>query len=68
MFNEVDENSLLEVSALLKMLNFDLNCLHIELDTGSTLDYEFDIEPEEFLRFAEKDLAQGDKHGLINAL
>jgi hypothetical protein len=68
MSDGVSENSLLKVSALLKILNFDLDSLCIYDCENIELDYNFDIEAEEFLRFAEKDLAQGDKHGLVNAL
>jgi hypothetical protein len=68
MSEEVDKNLLLEVPALLKILNFDLDTVCVHLDDSTSLDYNFDIEAEEFLRFAEKDLAQGDEHGLVNAL
>jgi hypothetical protein len=68
MFDEIDKNLLLAVPELLKILNFDLNSLYVLPDASTNLDYDFDIVAEEFLRFAEKDLTQGDKHGLVNAL
>lgn len=32
------------------------------------LSHKYEVEPEEFLMFAEKDFKQGDKHGLVNSL
>jgi hypothetical protein len=37
-------------------------------DGGTALDYEFEIEPEDFLRFAEIDSNNIEKHSLVNGL
>jgi len=58
----------IDISKLLSALNLDLSRLWVERDTGSCLDYSFDIDSNEFLRFAEIDLAEGTTRGLINAL
>jgi hypothetical protein len=34
----------------------------------SALEFPFQIEPREFLKFAEQDLITGGPHGFINAL
>ncbi len=56
------------VSSLISRLSLDSSRLSVETDTGGTLEYEFEINSNEFLRYAEMDLESGDNHGLINAL
>jgi hypothetical protein len=53
---------------LIRRVNMDLATLSYDPDTGATLDLEFDIAPEDFLSFAEKDILEGDLRGLVNGL
>lgn len=53
---------------LIKLLAFDVNRIYAQLDSGATLDHHFEISPEDFLAFAESDLAAASRQGLINAL
>lgn len=40
----------------------------IERDSGTTLDYQFDISPKDFLSFSKQDFKTNDRRGNINAL
>lgn len=62
------EVPLISVSSLISTLNIDVSRLWVEIDTGGILDYEFDIKANDFLKFAEADLADSGNHGLVNAL
>lgn len=56
-FNKIKKNS-----------NFDWNKVIAFPDGGISLDFEFEIEPEDFLDYAELDLQKNDNHSLVNAL
>lgn len=60
------------ISDLVKSLDLNLNSLEIELDATEeaehSLKFNFEINPEEFLDFAIKDIEKAGKHGLVNAL
>jgi hypothetical protein len=53
---------------LVERVDLNLASLSLVPDTGSTLDLEYEIAPEAFLSFAEKDLLQDDVRGLVNGL
>jgi hypothetical protein len=53
---------------LVERVDLNLASLSLVPDTGSTLDLEYEIAPEAFLLFAEKDLLQDDVRGLVNGL
>lgn len=59
---------IMDTPTLLSTLALDINRLEVEKDSGSILNYEFEITSDEFLKFAETDLANGDNRGLVNAL
>ncbi len=62
------QTSVMETSKLLSSLNLDLARLDIERDSGSILNYDFEINSDKFLKIAEIDLANSNTHGLVNAL
>jgi hypothetical protein len=53
---------------LVERVDLNLASLSFVPDTGSTLDLEYEITPEDFLSFAEKDIMQDDVRGLVNGL
>jgi hypothetical protein len=53
---------------LVERVDLNLASLSLIPDTGSTLDLEYEITPEDFLLFAEKDILQDDVRGLVNGL
>ena len=53
---------------LLRLLSLDLDNIDIEWQGGMHLDYTFELNPEDFIGFAEEDLKSGDIHGLVNSL
>lgn len=63
-----DTNQIFQLHELLRLLNLDLNRLKVEMDGGTSLGYDFDIQANEFIKFAELDLGQDTAHGLVNAL
>jgi hypothetical protein len=38
------------------------------IDAGTKLNYKFELNPDDFLRFAKQDISRGTTHGLINGL
>lgn len=55
----------LELTKAVK-INFAQCC--IETDSGSTLNYSFEISPKDFLSYSKQDFKTNDKRGNINAL
>ncbi|HEX8635901.1 MAG TPA: hypothetical protein VF703_17255 [Pyrinomonadaceae bacterium] len=51
-----------------RTVNFDWDRLRVEMDSDISLDYEFDIEPEQFLKFAELDIGGNNERAYVNAL
>lgn len=59
----------LETKEFFKLIDLDWDNIILEQDGGlANLNHEFEITPEEFIKFAEKDIEENDKRGLINAL
>lgn len=58
----------MDFNNLLKKSNFDWDKVTIFAEAGTNLDYEFDIEPEDFLNYAEMDIQKNDRRSLVNAL
>jgi hypothetical protein len=57
-----------ELIEFIKTLDLDWGNMQVDWDAGTSLDFEMGTDPEEFLWFAQRDLEQGGKHGLVNAL
>jgi hypothetical protein len=55
-------------SNLLQKSGIDFTHTVIDRDTGTRLNYDFDISPQEFLSFAKADKRVGGKRGKVNAL
>src|ERR1051325_7929482 len=55
-------------SQFFKAVNFDWTRLRVDTDGDMSLDHEFDIDAEEFLKFAELDIEGGDERAFVNAL
>lgn len=53
---------------LLDLLNLDKKRLDVQLDSGTTLEFNFEITANEYLEFAKIDLLNETNHGLINSL
>ena len=53
---------------LLKALAFDPVSIWIECGSGGVLEHEFDLNPSDFLSFADADLAESNQRALVNAL
>jgi len=53
---------------LLKKAKIDLKKTIIIFDSGTSLDYDFQISPREFLNFAKTDIGENNRKGKINAL
>lgn len=53
---------------LIKELKIDFTQSIILFDAGSTLEFEFDISPKDFLNFSKKDFISNDERGYVNAL
>ena len=53
---------------LVERVDINLASLSLVPDTGTTLDLEYEITPDDFLSFAEKDILQNDVRGLVNGL
>jgi hypothetical protein len=66
MTNNISQN--FKPSELLNQMDLDLNRVKVEPDSSSNLYYEFEINANEFIKYAELDLQQGTVHGLVNAL
>ncbi len=58
----------MDFNELKKKANFDWIKVVAIADSGQSLDFEFEIEPEEFIEFAELDFQKNDKASLVNAL
>ncbi len=56
------------VKELITRVDLDMSRLYIEYQNGSSLVHDFDIIAEEFLEFAERDILNIGKYGLVNAL
>ena len=53
---------------LVERVDIHLASLFYAYGSGSSLYREYEITPEDFLSFAEKDILQGDVRGLVNGL
>lgn len=53
---------------LLHQMDLDLSRLCIKPAAAFCLEYAFDIQPSEFIKYAEFDIQQDSTHGLVNAL
>lgn len=58
----------MELETLFNLVELDWENSYREPDAGEILDREYDINPEEFLEFAESDIQTNDRRGLVNAL
>ena len=58
----------MELKELISLAKIDFTNCVAELDSGSRLDWKFEISPFEFLSFAKSDFRDGGKKGNINAL
>ena len=58
----------MELKEFIKLVDLNRNNIEIEKDAGTSLDYEFDVNPEDFLKFANRDIEGGDTRALVNAL
>ncbi|MDP2959986.1 MAG: hypothetical protein Q8N71_01060, partial [candidate division Zixibacteria bacterium] len=61
----------MDLKAFMQRVDLDFNNIQVEPDYGGSLDYEFDINPEEFLDFAKHDIEDFEDKGtqaLVNAL
>lgn len=58
----------MEFQEFFKKTKFNWTNTYAASGGDSWLSHDYDIKPEDFLAFSEKDLKQGDQHGLINAL
>ena len=58
----------MDFNNLIKRSNFNWNNVAAFHDSGGSLDYEFEIEPEDFLGYAEIDIQKNDRHSMVNTL
>lgn len=58
----------MKLDELINISKIDFSDCFAELDSGTRLNYSFDISPSEFLSFAKSDLREGEKRGVINSL
>lgn len=58
----------LSLSELLNLMEFDLSRLYIDRSSLECLEYNFEIQPSEFIKYAELDIQEISNHGLVNAL
>lgn len=58
----------MNLKAFIDKLDFEWNRMSMGVGYDYTFDCQFDISPDEFIGFAKMDIAQGDKHGLVNAM
>lgn len=58
----------MELKDLISLSKISFNDCFAELDTGTRLDWSFDISPSEFLSFSKSDFKEGGKRGAINSL
>ena len=58
----------IDTRKLVSLIPHERKHIKIEKDYGTSLNYELEIEPEEFLIYAAKDFLCKEKHGFINAL
>jgi hypothetical protein len=63
-----DIKQIIQTGELLSQLDLDLSRITVEWNSQSSLEYLFEIQAFEFVKFAELDLYQGTTHGLVNAL
>lgn len=53
---------------LVKIVKINFAQCVLEQDTGSVLDYQFEISPRDFLSYSKQDFKTNDKRGNVNAL
>ena len=58
----------LSLNELFDLMNFDLSRLYVDRSGSECLEYDFDIQPSEFIKHAEFDIQQNSNHGLVNGL
>jgi hypothetical protein len=52
----------------LELMNLDMDRLEVETETMISLQYQFEVQASDFIKFSEVDLQQGTIQGLVNAL
>jgi len=58
----------MSLANIAKAVGIDWTRTFIFWDTGALLNYDFNISPDDFLRFAIQDFQNKDNHGIINAI
>ena len=59
---------LMDLETFLKSIHLEPKNVTVEWDSGETLSFNQEVEPQDFLKFAEDDFLRGDKQGFVNAL
>jgi hypothetical protein len=57
-----------KLKKIIQTVGLDWSNTVIEWDSGSPLQYNFDVNPVTFLKFAYKDLQNRDNYGIVNAV
>src|SRR5262245_56669507 len=58
----------MSLEALAETVGIDWTSTYFDFGSGTRLDFEFDLNPGDFLRFAQQDFYSRDKQGLVNTL
>jgi hypothetical protein len=58
----------LKLTELIKAVGLDWRNAEPNYETGTSLDYEFETNPEDFLEYAKQDIGDGGERSLINAI
>ncbi|MFQ6087956.1 MAG: hypothetical protein ACE5K0_03525 [Candidatus Methanofastidiosia archaeon] len=58
----------MELREFIEFVDLDWDNIIVDPDSGINLSYQFDIMPEDFITFAEKDIQNENVRGLVNAL
>jgi hypothetical protein len=58
----------MSLEALAKTVGIDWTNTYFDFGSGTRLDFEFDLDPGDFLRFAQQDFHSRDRRGLVNTL
>lgn len=58
----------MEIQNFFKKCKFNWTNTYAASGGDAWLSHDYEVNPEKFLGFAEKDLKQGDEHGLINSI
>ena len=58
----------MSLETLAKTIGIDWTNTYFDFFSGRRLDFEFDLNPGDFLQFTHQDFHSGDKRGLINTL